>query len=140
MTNHRMARGYLNQARAWLDGLPPLLARGAWATVVRQAEECVELYLKGALRLVGVEPTHTHDVSGVLEAHAGRFPAWFAAEVSRLAAFSRDLARDRGPAFYGDEAAGVPPEDLFDEADARRAFEAAEVTARLCERLPGGAR
>ena len=31
--------------------------RRFWATVVREAQECVELFLKGALRLVAVEPT-----------------------------------------------------------------------------------
>lgn len=46
---------------------------------MREAQECVELFLKGALRLVAVEPARTHDVAEVLRREVNRFPEWFRA-------------------------------------------------------------
>jgi HEPN domain-containing protein len=102
---------------------------------VREAQECVELFLKGALRLVAVEPARTHDVAEVLRREVRRFPDWFAAEVDALATISTELAGDRGVAFYGDERQLFGPQELFDERDARRAVDNLEFVAQLCERL-----
>ncbi len=46
MKNSTMARSYIRQA----------LEHGNYPYVVRQSQEAVELLLKAALRLVGVEP------------------------------------------------------------------------------------
>jgi HEPN domain-containing protein len=45
------------------------------------------------------------------------------------------MAGDRGLAFYGDERQELGPQELFDEADARRAVRDLELVAQLCERL-----
>jgi hypothetical protein len=47
------------------------------------------------------------------------------------------LAQERGPAFYGDEAADIPPSELFGEADARRAMAVADRLLDLYTRLLG---
>lgn len=95
----------------------------------------MELFLKGALRLVAVEPTRTHDVAEVLRREANRFPEWFRAAVDQLAAISTEMAGDRGPAFYGDEREERGPQELFEETDARRAMEKLSLVAQLCDRL-----
>lgn len=135
MTNDTMGKGYIKQAEGWHANLARMLKGRQWANVVRQAQECVELLLKGALRLVCVEPTRTHDVSDVLKSSATRFPVWFARHIPELAELSRQLAKDRGPSFYGDELAGIPPCDLFDESRARWAYEGATKALKLCKRL-----
>ena len=104
---------------------------------MREAQECVELFLKGALRLVAVEPTRTHDVAVVLRQEAGRFPDWFRAAADRLATISSEMAGDRGPAFYGDERQSLGPRELFGESDAREAVRNVEFVAELCERPRG---
>jgi HEPN domain-containing protein len=91
--------------------------------------------LKGALRLVAVEPTRTHDVAVVLRQEASRFPEWFCSAADRLATISAEMAGDRGPAFYGDERQNLGPQELFDESDAREAMRNVEFVAELCERL-----
>lgn len=137
MINDAMARGYFRQA----DGRRRLISEafnmGHFDTTVREAQECVELLLKAALRLVGIEPAHTHDVGDMLRAERTRFPQWFTAEIDRLALISSELAGSRGPAFYGDESHLIPPSDIFDRAQAERALEQAEFVYQLCRRLFG---
>ena len=135
MTSSRMGRLYVEEARGRVTLVRVALEKGLWAATVREAQECVELFLKGALRLVAVEPARTHDVAEVLRRERDRFPEWFRSAIDRLAAVSTEMAGDRGPAFYGDEREELGPQELFDEADVRRAVQDTEVVAQLCERL-----
>ena len=135
MTSSRMGRQYIEEARGRLALVRLALERGMWAATVREAQECVELFLKGALRLVAVEPARTHDVATALRSGAARFPEWFRPAIEGLAEISTRLAGDRGPAFYGDEQRELGPQELFDEADARSSVEDLEFVAELCGRL-----
>ena len=135
MTTSEMGRRYVEEARGRVELVRLAVERALWPTAVREAQESVELFLKGALRLVGVEPARTHDVAAPLRESAARFPSWFAAEVARLAAISTAMAGDRGPAFYGDERQELAPQDLFGPADAARALDDLEFVASCCVRL-----
>ena len=135
MTSSRMGRQYIEEGRGRMAFVHLALERGMWAAAVREAQECVELFLKGALRLVAVEPARTHDVAAALRSEAVRFPEWFRASIAALATISTKLAGDRGLAFYGDEDRELGPQELFDEADARRAVRDVEFAAELCGRL-----
>lgn len=135
MTSARMGRQLVEEARGRVALVRLAAERGLWAATVREAQECVELFLKGALRLAGVEPARTHDVADPLRREAARFPEWFRAEVDHLAAISTEMAGDRGIAFYGDERQGIGPQDLFGESDARRALDNLEYVGSICERL-----
>ena len=135
MTSTRMGRRYIEEAGSRVELVGIALQRKLWATVVREAQECVELFLKGALRLVAVEPTRTHDVGEVLRREATRFPDWFRTEIDHLASISTEMAGDRGIAFYGDERQDIGPQDLFDRNDAERAVRNLEYVEDLCSRL-----
>lgn len=135
MTSTRMGRRYVEEAGSRVELVRIALQRELWATVVREAQECVELFLKGALRLVAVEPTRTHDVGEVLRREAARFPDWFRTEIDHLASISTEMAGDRGIAFYGDERQDIGPQDLFDGKDAERAVRNLEYVEELCSRL-----
>lgn len=138
MTSDVMARGYVARAVARADALRVFFAAEAWPDVVREAQESVELFLKAALRAVGVEPARTHDPSDALHANAARFPPWFGERVADLAAVSAELVGDRGLAFYGDERRGMPPDQLFGREDAERAMEQVVFVRGLCGRLISG--
>ena len=135
MTSSRMGRQYIEEARSRMALVRLALERGMWAATVREAQQCVELFLKGALRLVAVEPARTHDVAGALRSEAVRFPGWFRSSIDVLATISTKLAGDRGLAFYGDEERELGPQALFDEEDARRAVREVEFVSGLCGRL-----
>lgn len=130
-----MGRLYIEEARGRMALVRLAVQQDLWAATVREAQECVELLLKGALRLVAVEPTRTHDVADVLRRERARFPDWFRQAVDELATISTELAGDRGLAFYGDERQELAPQELFNDQDAARAVQKLEFVARLCDRL-----
>jgi HEPN domain-containing protein len=135
MTTAAMGRRYIEEARGRQELVRLAKDRRLWATVVREAQECVELFLKGALRLAAIEPLRTHDVADLLRRETGRFPDWFRSEIEHLATISTEMAGERGIAFYGDERQHLGPQDLFDEGDATRAFGHLEFVAGLVIRL-----
>jgi len=130
-----MAKGYLRDAEERIEEAERLLKRGRFNMVVREAPESVELLLKGALRYVGVEPSRLHDVSAVLLREKERFPTFFKDNLETLAETSRLLARERGRSFYGDEDRGIPPSELYSEAEATEALKKAKFVLNLCRKL-----
>lgn len=130
-----MGRRYIEEALGRVDLVRLAKERRRWSTVVREAQEAVELFLKGALRLVAVEPARTHDVADLLRRQAARFPEWLQSEIEHLASISTEMAGDRGLAFYGDERQSLAPQDLFDEEDAVRAVSNLDYVAGLATRL-----
>ena len=135
MTSSRMGRRYVEEALGRVELVRAAFDRRLFAATVREAQEATELFLKGALRLVAVEPARTHDVAELLRRESHRFPDWFRNAAEHLASISTEMAGDRGIAFYGDERQELGPQELFDEADARRAVQNLEYVASLCEKL-----
>lgn len=93
MTNVSLAQSYLVKAVKRLKILTVLLDEDAYSDVVREAQEIVELALKGMLRQAGIEPPKWHDVGEALKEYRARFPAPAAAQVERLAEISGWLRR-----------------------------------------------
>jgi len=56
LNNIAMARNYLRQAQARTQTAETAVSQGNYAYAVRQSQEAVELSLKAALRLIGIEP------------------------------------------------------------------------------------
>jgi HEPN domain-containing protein len=135
VTGDELARSYLEKARLRLRVLDLLVEEGGWSDVVREAQELVELALKAALRLIGVDPPRWHDVGPVLVEHAEAYPEWFRARLGELAEVSRWLRREREFAFYG-EVDLIPTQAYGPDAaerarrDARLVY---ECVARLLE-------
>lgn len=129
MRNQELAFDYVRRAGVRLRALEVLHAAESWADVVRESQEIVELALKGLLRAHGVEPPRIHDVSELLLAERERLPAALRPKLSRLAAISRDLRRDRELSFYGAE--DLTPGSFYSREDADRAREGAAETVAL---------
>ncbi len=137
MTNSSLAASYLAKARARLKTLPVLFSEGAYSDVLREAQEIVELALKGMLRQVGVEPPKWHDVGPLLLEHAARFPQ-SAAELERLAQISGRLRKEREFAFHGD--IDFIPTERYSAEDAERAGHEAEAVVAEAARVIGASR
>ncbi len=135
MTTGEMARAYITNARLTLDSTQFFMERRGFSTSVRRCQEAVELALKAALRSIGIDPPHWHDVGEILVQHRERFPAWFAGRIDELAWISSTLRQDREPAMYGEEALGKPPDELYDEGYATQAAGWAACVVEACERL-----
>lgn len=135
MNNIEMARSYLRQAEERIKHAEEALKWGNYAFTIRQSQEAVELALKGALRLMAIEPPKWHDVGPVIKRHKNLFPEWFRARIDEIASISRRLRREREPSMYGDEETGTPPDQLYSLMDAEEAFLSAKTILELCMRL-----
>lgn len=131
MRNRHLAADHVRRAAARLGALDRLFDAESWADVVREAQEIVELALKGLLREYNIEPPRIHDVADVLMAERDRLPAALAGDLERLAAVSRSLRRDRELAFYGAE--DLTPSDFYKRADAVDARDGARFVVRSVE-------
>ncbi|MGH7332031.1 MAG: HEPN domain-containing protein [Candidatus Rokuibacteriota bacterium] len=133
MTSADLARSYLAKARARLEALAVLRAHDAHSDVVREAQELVELALKGMLRAVGVEPPKVHDVGSLLVEHTRLFVPDARHDLPRAAAISKRLRRDRELAFYGD--VDFIPTEEYTDADAGQAYDDAAWVVGLAARV-----
>jgi HEPN domain-containing protein len=140
VTSDRLARDYLRRAQARRKALDTLLASAAYADAVREAQEVVELILKGTLRFIGVDPPKRHDVRAVLARFFDRLPPEWRQTMDDLGEASTELARERAHAFYGDEDELIPASELFGEGDARRALAVVDRLLGMYERLLGESR
>ena len=129
MTNLTLAQSYLVKATKRLKILPVLLAEDAFSDVVREAQEIVELALKGMLRYVGVEPPKWHDVGGPLLEFSDRFSREIQEHLPRLADISHWLRKEREFSFYGD--VDFVPTQEYSREDALRAISDAEFVVRI---------
>ncbi len=123
MKNVTLAASYLQKARTRLDMLGFLMGRSAYSDVVREAQEAVELALKGILRQIGVEPPKVHDVGGLLVEYRDKLPPQVSGRAEALAEISKWLRKEREFALYGD--VDFIPTAEYTRADAQRALDGA---------------
>ncbi|MCL6610721.1 MAG: HEPN domain-containing protein [Peptococcaceae bacterium] len=102
MNNHTLAQSYLIKAAKRLRVLEVLMEEEAYSDVVREAQEAVELALKGILRQIGIEPPKQHDVGGLILEYRDRLPPAVEKKAEKLARISKWLRKEREFAFYGD--------------------------------------
>ena len=131
----RLALSYIRQAEARVKDAREAYSEENYPYAVRLSQEAVELCLKAALRLVGIEYPKVHDVSEILLMHSERFPEWFQREAEYLAESSKVLAKKREISFYGGEEMLLTPEDLISREDALDAVRRAQKTLELCKKL-----
>ncbi|HIC95910.1 TPA: HEPN domain-containing protein [Candidatus Bipolaricaulota bacterium] len=135
MTNETLARSYLKKATDRLDILDLLSRKGAYSDVVREAQEIVELALKGMLRFVGIEPPKFHDVGGLLLEHSDKYPEEISKHLERMARISKRLRKERELSFYGD--IDFIPTEEYTLEDAEEAAEGANFVVEMARRLMG---
>ena len=134
MTTDELARSYFLRARKRMLALQTLMQAEAYPDVVREAQELVELTLKGMLRWIGVDPPKWHDVGAILVELAGKFPPELQSELDELARISRRLRRDGEAAFYGE--IDLIPEQVFDRAAAQLAMDEAQRVLEALRHFP----
>jgi HEPN domain-containing protein len=131
MTSVSLAHSYFTKVRKRLRALGTLFEDEAHSDVIREAQELVELALKGMLRFIGVEPPKQHDVGPLLLQHRDRLPARVTEATDRLAAISHRLRKEREFAFYGDE--DFIPTDEYTHEDAAAALEDCRFVVSLLD-------
>ncbi len=135
MTNKTLAQSYRIKAEKRLKVLEVLLNEDAFSDVIREAQEIVELALKGILRQVGIEPPKWHDVGGTLREYSERLPPQIRTDLDRLAGISAWLRKEREFSFYGD--IDFIPTEQYERNDALRAIDDARfVCAAAAQVIP----
>lgn len=84
---------------------------------------------------VNIEHPRYHDVSPILVHSRQLFPAWFRQNIKDFAELSKELARKRELAMYGEETRGVTPEQLFTEEEAKQTVKRTEKLLENIMRL-----
>lgn len=133
MISEDLAQSYFKKSVDRLDILDLLLKKGAYSDVVREAQEIVELCLKGMLRYVGIESPKFHDVGPLIIEHQERFRGISYEEIMRLAKISKELRKERELAFYGD--IDFIPTEEYTLEDAREAMEGAHFVVSTAKRM-----
>ncbi|MEW6611384.1 MAG: HEPN domain-containing protein [Pseudomonadota bacterium] len=133
MMHVTLARSYMEKAIKRRRVLEVLLEEDAFSDVVREAQEMVELALKGMLRQVGIDPPKWHDVGPLLIDHAELFPTLSGSDLQQLAAISKWLRKEQEFAFYGD--IDFIPTEEYTLADAERAIHDALFVVEAARRV-----
>lgn len=137
MTYGELARSYLEKSRRRLRAVSVLLEDGGFSDVMREAQEVVELALKGILRAIGVDPPHWHDVGGILRRYADKLPAIPPDEIAAIEGISRYLFQERERSFYGD--VDLIPTEIYDRVEAETALRDARWIVEVASRaIPKG--
>ena len=130
-----MAKSYLSEGKIRLKTARSAIRKKNFAFAIRQSQECVELYLKGILRFVGIEPPKWHDVGIVIKREIDRFPEWFREKVDKIMVISKELRRELETSMYGDSDLNLPANKLYSKNDAKEAVSNAKLVATLCDKL-----
>jgi HEPN domain-containing protein len=130
-----MAQDYADRAKWSLKEAEQALSGGNNAICVRRAQEALELAAKAVLRRLAIEYPREHDVSEALEVAAERFPDYLRTRVEEIKAMLVELARVRGPAFYGYEAEEIPASQAFTPEYANETMEKTRPLVDLCVRF-----
>lgn len=133
MNNATLAQSYLIKSQKRLKILDVLLTESAYSDVMREAQEIVELALKGMLRQVGIEPPKWHDVSELILEYRGRFPESVGKSAERLAEVSSYLRKEREISFYGD--IDFIPTEEYSRGDALKAIDDAKFVVQMAEQV-----
>lgn len=137
MRTDELALDYIERAEMTLEEARSAMDNEIYSLAIRRSQETVELSLKAALRYLAIEYPRDHDVSDVLFVvkETRKLPNWFEEKIEFMASASRDLARKRGPAFYGDERTFKPASQLFTKEDGSKALKDAKQVLETCKKL-----
>ena len=135
LNNKDLAKYHFNGAKIRLETAENVINKKAYAYCVRQCQEAVELSLKAALRLLGIDFPKWHDVSEVFVSEKDRFPDFFQNNIPKIASISKSLASKRELAMYGDEERKKSPLDIFNKKIADEALKNAKFCREQVENL-----
>lgn len=130
-----LAKAYFKKFLIRTEILPEYHKRQAYSDVIRESQEALELFIKGLLRVIGAEPSHTHDPGKELHVVSARVPGPFQPHTENLVRWSKLLRKERELSFYG--AADFIPTEEYEEGEARRALEFLQEIAAVLKGWQG---
>ncbi|MFQ6051450.1 MAG: HEPN domain-containing protein [Candidatus Hydrothermarchaeota archaeon] len=138
MKSEEMVKDYLFRAKRCLKEAETAFEEDDYPGAIRRAQESLELSVKGMLRYLGVEYPREHDVGDALEAIQTKLPNYIVDRIPDFKKYLLELARIRGPAFYGYEREGIPASKAFGREYANDILNAVRNLTSLCFRFLEG--
>jgi len=133
LTNETLARSYLLKAQKRLKILNVLLEEEAYSDVIREAQEIVELAVKGMLRQIGIDPPKQHEVSSLLIEYKERLPRDVISDLNEVVRISKWLRKEREFSFYGD--IDFIPTEEYTLNDAEKAIKDAVFVVSVAQKV-----
>lgn len=132
MKTDEMVKDYLFRAKWCLKEAEMALSGENHPMCVRRSQEALELVIKALLRSMAIEYPREHDVGYALAYIEEKLPDYLKSEMQSLRGLLTELARVRGPAFYGYEREGIPASEAFGDEYASNTFEKVSRLVNLC--------
>ncbi len=129
--NIELAKSYLIKSKKRLKALCVLLDEDAYSDVIREAQEIVELTLKGILRYKGIDVPKKHDVSDLLIEYKDLYEEEISKNFEKIREISKYLRKEREFSFYGD--VDFIPTEEYSKEDAIKALKDAEFVVSIGE-------
>jgi HEPN domain-containing protein len=101
MNKNRLVKDYILRAEKRIKMLEFLKNEEAYADVVRESQEVVELLLKGLIISFGLDVPKVHDVSKFIDQNIEIFPEIIKENIEKLKTISKTLRKERELSFYG---------------------------------------
>ena len=122
-----LARDYFKKFLVRTRVLREFLKAEDYSDVIREGQEALELFIKGLLRSMSIQPDFSHDPGKQLSEFAGDIPDEFKADARQLIEWSKKLRKERELAFYGAE--DFIPGDEYEKKDAEAVIQFLEGIA-----------
>ncbi len=103
MTNTDLSKDYIIRAGHRLEALEVLYIKESYPDVIREAQEILELTLKGYLRFIKIDPPKWHDVGQLLFENQSLLSDEVLKHLKLILELSKYLRKERENAFYGDD-------------------------------------
>lgn len=137
MTNWTLWQHYFHRAKIRRQILTVLMSNQAYADVMRESQELVELLLKGVLRRASIDPPKWHDVGKILDEQRLKLPDEVVQHLTRIMLLSSRLRKERELSFYGDD--DFIPSEQYQESDAQWCIDEVDWLLGLLQNIAGGA-
>lgn len=131
--NIELAKSYLIKSKKRFKALNVLFEEEAYSDVIREAQEIVELVVKGILRYKGIDVPKKHDVSDLLLEYKDFFEDEISKNFEKIREISKYLRKEREFAFYGD--VDFIPTEEYTKEDAIKALKDAEFVLSIGEMI-----
>ncbi len=127
----KLSEAYFTKFKVRVEVLPEYAKRKSYSDVIREGQEALELFLKGLLRSMGVEPTFSHDPGKELQNYLQKIPVEFKALGPDLVQWSKKLRKERELSFYG--AVDFIPTQEYSAAEAKEVIQFLEAVKEKME-------
>jgi len=128
MNNFERGERLIKDAYSYAREAEKSFAEQQWNRVIRRAQEAVELYLKGIMKILNIEFPKIHDVGRVFVEEVRKKKIKMGEKIARKIAWaSSALAEMRAPAFYR--------EKEYHEEEAGEAIENMHFVEKVIKKL-----